>query len=117
MASAVDQQAAPARPPRQPVLPAGLDVVVCAALALGLLLLYGPAYNELAHTVWATDEQGHGPIILVVSAWLLYVKRHELSALPAQPVAWLAWRGHARPSQLGPTGDPQGDGQAGQARF
>ena len=91
MASAVDQQAAPARPPRQPVLPAGLDVVVCAALALGLLLLYGPAYNELAHTVWATDEQGHGPIILVVSAWLLYVKRHELSALPAQPVAWLAW--------------------------
>jgi exosortase B len=42
-------------------------------------------------TIWATDEQGHGPIILVVSAWLLYIKRHDLAALQAQPVAWLAW--------------------------
>lgn len=91
MASAVNQQAAPVGPSRLPVLPAGLDVVVCAVLALGLVLLYGPAYYELAHTIWATDEQGHGPIILVVSSWLLYVKRHDLSALPAQPVAWLAW--------------------------
>jgi exosortase B len=64
---------------------------VWGVLALGLVLLYGPAYNELAHTIWATDEQGHGPIILVVSAWLLYIKRHDLAALQAQPVAWLAW--------------------------
>jgi len=53
--------------------------------------MYGPAYNDLAHTIWATDEQGHGPIILVVSAWLLYGKRHELVALPALPMAWLGW--------------------------
>ncbi len=57
----------------------------------GFALLYAPAYWGLANTVWATDEQGHGPIILAVSAWLLYVKRHELAALPCKPVPWLAW--------------------------
>jgi hypothetical protein len=45
----VDQQAGPARPPRLPVLPAGFDAVVWGVLALGLVLLYGPAYNHLGH--------------------------------------------------------------------
>ena len=91
MGSVADQNAGPVRPLRLPVVPANLDWWVFGAIALGLVLLYGPAYAELAHTIWATDEQGHGPIILVVSGWLLYVKRHDLAALPARPVAWLAW--------------------------
>ncbi|OGA99057.1 MAG: exosortase B [Burkholderiales bacterium RIFCSPHIGHO2_12_FULL_69_20] len=57
----------------------------------GFALLYGPAYVDLSQTVWATDEQGHGPIILVVTAWLLYTRRHELAALPSNPVPWLGW--------------------------
>ena len=82
---------APPPPPRLPVLPAGFDWLVFAALAAGLLLLYGPAYNELAHTIWATDEQGHGPIILVVAGWLLYGKRHDIAALPSRPASLLGW--------------------------
>ncbi len=76
---------------RAPLLPAGLDWFVAAALAAGLLLLYLPAYAELARTIWATDEQGHGPIILAVSLWLIFMKRHALAALPARPVALLGW--------------------------
>ena len=90
MATAVDQPG-PAGPPRLPLIPAGFDWVVFAALALGLAVLYGPAYNELAHTLWASDEQGHGPIILAVSAWLLYGKRHDLAAVPSRPLGWLGW--------------------------
>jgi hypothetical protein len=41
-------------------------------LLVGFALLYVPTYAELARTVWATDEQGHGPIILAVSLWLLF---------------------------------------------
>ena len=61
--------------------------------AASICWLAGVAVSQssLGHTVWATDEQGHGPIILVVSGWLLYVKRHALSALPARPEVWLAW--------------------------
>lgn len=70
-------------------LPRGADTAVLALLGLGLALLYGPTWWDLSHTVWAGDEQGHGPIILAVSVWLMYRKRHELAALrgPTAPVA------------------------------
>ena len=86
-----DQRPRPAPPPRLPVLPAGFDWLVFAALAAGLALLYGPAYADLARTIWATDEQGHGPIILAVSVWLLYIKRHDLAAAPVRPLPLLGW--------------------------
>jgi exosortase B len=57
-------------------------------LALGFGLLYAPTFFDLSHTTWASDEQGHGPIILVVSYWLVYRKRHELMRLPATPRPW-----------------------------
>ncbi|NML17526.1 exosortase B [Azohydromonas caseinilytica] len=56
-----------------------------ALLCLGFGLLYLPTFADLSRTIWASDEQGHGPIILVVSYWLAYRKRHELMATPAVP--------------------------------
>lgn len=70
------------------LLPPKVDMVVVLTLLAGFGLLYAPAYVELARTVWSTDEQGHGPIILAVSVWLLYSHRHALAALPAKP-QWL----------------------------
>ena len=60
-------------------------MVVLALVLAGFALLYLPTYYDLSHTVWASDEQGHGPIILGVSLWLLYQLRHTLAALPADP--------------------------------
>ena len=78
-------------PQRLPLLPPGVDLWVLGLLALGFALLYGPAYVELSKTVWATDEQGHGPIILAVAVWLLYQQRHALAAVPTRPVPALGW--------------------------
>lgn len=72
-------------------MPAGFDWPTFLLLAAGFALLYLPTYTELASTVWATDEQGHGPIILAVSAWLLYTRRHAIAAAPYEPVAVLGW--------------------------
>ena len=83
--------AAAAPRPRVPLLPAGVDLWVLGLLAAGFALLYGPAYLELSKTVWATDEQGHGPIILAVAGWLLYTQRHALAAQPIRPVPALGW--------------------------
>ncbi|MDT7835877.1 exosortase B [Aquabacterium sp. OR-4] len=84
--------AAPAATPgKLPLLPVNFDWLVFAFLAGGFALLYLPAYYELANSVWATDEQGHGPIILVVSFWLLYQQRHALAEAQAAPMAWLGW--------------------------
>ncbi len=54
-------------------------------LFLGFCALYIPTYLMLSGTVWVSDEQGHGPIILAVSAWLMWVKRHEFVALADNP--------------------------------
>lgn len=59
-------------------------------LLAGWLVMYGPSYYNLSRTIWASDEQGHGPIILAVSGWLLLRKRMELAALPRKPNSLLA---------------------------
>ena len=76
---------------KAPLWPVGVDRGLLLLLAAGFALLYLPAYWELSHTVWATDEQGHGPIILAVAAWLLFMQRHELAALPRKPLPGLGW--------------------------
>lgn len=76
---------------RLPLLPASLDLPAFVMLALGFALLYLPFYAELARTIWATDEQGHGPIILAVSFWLLYTRRHQIAETLVRPQPWLGW--------------------------
>jgi len=83
--------AAAQRTQRVSLLPAGVDLWVLGLLAAGFALLYGPAYVELSKTVWATDEQGHGPIILAVAMWLMFQQRHALAALPTKPVPLSGW--------------------------
>jgi exosortase B len=54
-------------------------------LLLGLVAMYAPSFQRLFELVWSTDEQGHGPLILAASFWLLWDKRKALFALPARP--------------------------------
>ena len=56
-----------------------------ALLLLGWTAMFGPAYVGLAHTIWASDANGHGPIILSVALWLLWRKKDDLLALARQP--------------------------------
>jgi len=41
---------------------------------LGMVLLYAPTYYDLFNGLWSSEEQAHGPIILVLSIWLIYKK-------------------------------------------
>lgn len=54
-------------------------------LGAGILLLLIPTYVDLQRVVWASDDQGHGPIIIAVAAWLLWRMRERLQALPFAP--------------------------------
>ena len=67
------------------LLPPGVDLLALSALLVGFAVLYVPSYMALARLVWPTDEQGHGPIILAVSLWLLYSKRHEIAQAAGEP--------------------------------
>ena len=76
---------------KAPVLPAGFDPVTFGIIAVGLAALFVPTFIELARVVWSTDEQGHGPIIVALSAWLLYSLRHDIAAAPVAPAPVAGW--------------------------
>lgn len=62
-----------------------------APLALGLAVLFLPTFHQLAQTVWHSEEQGHGPLILAVSAWLLWQRRAALRAAAGRGAGAAAW--------------------------
>ncbi len=45
-----------------------------APIALGFLAVYIPSFYGVVTTVWSTEEQAHGPIILALAIWLLVRK-------------------------------------------
>jgi exosortase B len=47
-------------------------------VALGLAVMYVPTYVDLAHGLW--QQEAHGPIILVVVAWLVWRQRAALAS-------------------------------------
>jgi exosortase B len=52
--------------------------IALAVLAAGFMLLLVPTVMDLAEGVWATDAQGHGPIIGAVSLWLMWRSRQQV---------------------------------------
>lgn len=50
-------------------------------LLLVLLALYLPMYVELAHTVWRSDSQSHGPLVLLVCLGLAWRARSRQGGL------------------------------------
>jgi exosortase B len=72
-------------------LPANrLSMNASLAIGLGLACLYGPTVLDLFQTVWATDAQGHGPIVLAVAGWLFYRNwpREPLADTPNPVMGW-----------------------------
>ena len=77
----------PMNAPDRSLLAAYLPLIL---LGLGWAAMFGPAYVGLANTIWASDSNGHGPIILAVSVWLLWRKKEELLALKREPATFTA---------------------------
>jgi exosortase B len=54
----------------------------------GLVVLYAPSLTDLFRGIWSTDQQAHGPIVLVIACWLIYRKWSEmLRVSEGQPTA------------------------------
>jgi exosortase B len=60
-------------------------------LLLGFLALYVPTYVDLANGLWQTEEQGHGPLIAAVTAWLIWQSRADLLGLHDNPTSVLGF--------------------------
>lgn len=49
-------------------------------LTAGFAFVYIPTFIDLFRTLWSTDQNAHGPIVLVVGAWFLYFKARQIHA-------------------------------------
>jgi exosortase B len=60
-----------------------------AVLAGSCLAAYIPTIQSLIDGPWQTEQEGHGPLIIVASLWLVWQSREKLGAAegPAAPIA------------------------------
>lgn len=49
-----------------------------AIAALSYLVLFFPTYSHLFHTVWQTEEQGHGLLVFLIVLFLIWQKKQVL---------------------------------------
>lgn len=52
------------------------------AILLSILILYTPVFHDLFVTVWNTDTQSHGPIVLAIGIWFFYFKTKQILEKP-----------------------------------
>ena len=48
-----------------------LDFIEWLPILIGLLVLYIPTFYNLSNGLWTKVEQAHGPIIFLLSTWLI----------------------------------------------
>jgi len=71
--------------PRASVLDALVRLKPWWPVVLGLLVLYVPTYWMLAHGIWNSEEQAHGPIVLIVALFLIWQQRALFLARAGSP--------------------------------
>ncbi len=59
-------------------------------VVLGFCALYIPTIYSFSTTIWSSEDQAHGPLILLVVLYLFWDRRHCLE-LEDQPRHWLGW--------------------------
>jgi exosortase B len=61
-------------------------------LAIAILVAYTPTIITLAYGPWQTEQEGHGPLIIAASLWLVWQSRgalREATLSPAPIAGWL----------------------------
>lgn len=58
---------------------------------VGAAALYVPTAISLSQTVWQTDDQGHGPLILAAAFWLMWTERDKALTARGAPAGMAAW--------------------------
>ena len=60
-------------------------------IVAGLLVLYLPTYLDLYQTFWKNERGSHGPIILLISAWLVWRERQVFRTSSDATMPRLGW--------------------------
>lgn len=84
----------------EPVRPASLaagaegrrvNMAFLAALAASFFVAYLPTYLKLAGGAWRSEQEGHGPLIMLAAAWLAWQQRDRLRSVELRPAPVAGW--------------------------
>ena len=64
-------------------------LIVC--LIVAFLIAYLPTYVKLAEGPWRTEQEGHGPLIILAAVWLVWQRRSRLKAATLVPAPASGW--------------------------
>ncbi len=62
-----------------------------AAMAAAFALAYVPTYIRLVNGPWQTEQEGHGPLIMLAAAWLAWQQRGRLAQIVMKPAPVAGW--------------------------
>jgi exosortase len=60
-------------------------------LAASILIAYASTVSDLIDGPWQTEQEGHGPLIIAASLWLVWQSRERLRTTPIAPAPILGW--------------------------
>lgn len=69
----------------------GGSLIYAGALAASFLVAYLPTYVALAKGPWQTEQEGHGPLIMLAAAWLAWQQRDRLASASLKPAPIAGW--------------------------
>jgi exosortase B len=69
----------------------GVNLVFLGALAASFFVAYLPTYLRLAGGAWQTEQEGHGPLIMLAAAWLAWQQRGRLKGIEMHPASIAGW--------------------------
>src|SRR5271170_6193078 len=69
----------------------GVNLAFLAALAGSFVVAYLPTYLRLAGGAWASEQEGHGPIIMAMAAWAAWQQRDKLRSIELRPAPIAGW--------------------------
>jgi exosortase len=69
----------------------GVNLAFLAALAASFLVAYLPTYMKLANGPWRTEQEGHGPLIMLAAVWLAWQQRDKARSIALRPAPVAGW--------------------------
>ena len=69
----------------------GVNFAILGALAASFFVAYLPTYLRLAGSAWRTEQEGHGPLIMLAAAWLAWQQRDRIRGVELRPAPIAGW--------------------------
>ena len=67
------------------------DLASALLLFSAIVAAYIPTYATLASGPWQTEQEGHGPLIMLAAAWVAWQSRGRLQGIAVKPAPAAGW--------------------------